>query len=401
MGDRRMAVSGLRTALAHIKTWVKADKFVTNMVRGAVVLCIPLCLTDFSLTGNYATFACDAVPTLIELTMLRWPRGGAIALSALGILYGCFDVPTVFGFFGTYMFACLIWGYVEKSFWRSTLLPLAVIAVMIISGAFATKYSLATLIMMLAFMMLPWMAGRSIRLQITARHNLQAQYDLERVKERLNQRHREQELALAIHDSVTNDLSTILLIAQSDESGIIDTSESLALIVKRAKHALNEAHHVIDLLEHGDSKRAALQMGDSGKDAISDLKSLCAAEDAKLSEFDIAGQTTIIGDAPLGSSCLQFAQEVLQELYANIKRHCAPHSDEYSLILRTDIDGIRIAQTNTCDEKKHPMAGVRGGRGLQLHKERIERVGGHLWSNLESGTWTVNIWIPATYSDNA
>ena len=88
---------------------------------------------------------------------------------------------------------------------------------------------------------------------------------------------------------------------------------------------------------------------------------------------------------------------LLEELYANIVRHCTPAAQPsgYSVVVDLDGDVIRITGINPLLPTPSMMRGIRHGRGLALHRTAVESLGGMLAASVQDGVWILNARIPA------
>lgn len=244
-------------------------------------------------------------------------------------------------------------------------------------------------------------------------------------------RQRDAELAAAIHDSVTNDLSYMALMA--DQLGLIAATlprnEDTALVVEtsralreRSRHALQAVHEVIDLLEErapsgGVVSRTALQAA---------VETLMRDEDAKLRDMGIegfgrfesgeSGESVQSGEshgsgepdgaddsdglgvaASVDAAVRDAAIGMIGEIYANLVRHCRPHADNYALTVILGRSAMRIEESNGYDARRshaEALDGVRSGRGLGLHRSVIESLGGLIETSGAHGVWRIAVTLP-------
>ena len=260
---------------------------------------------------------------------------------------------------------------------------------------------------------------------------------------------REQELAHMIHDSVANDMSTIAMLAWRAKS-MDDDGEVLDAIYDRSHHALDRVHEVIDVL-NGKRELADLmaEAGEGGapvaggepgaeSDAATAAKGGDVTFDTQL-EKTIEDQNrtmTMLGlvgvtrfncapDVAVPKPVRHAVLGLVEEIYANIVRHCAMNvaddgavgvidgaggagsvgvggtrrADEpaYSLFVEITADHIRISEVNAiADESKTLVHGRRHGGGLSLHRAAVAAVGGTLTTSSQDDTWMISADIPLT-----
>ncbi|RSX55296.1 hypothetical protein [Bifidobacterium samirii] len=305
---------------------------------------------------------------------------------------------------------------------------------------------------------------------------------------------REQELAHVIHDAVANDMSTIAMLAWRAK-GEPDRGERdlmLDTIYERSHHALDRVHEVIDVLNGKrslddvgpsisndahplafdmqiekyleDQDRVMTMLGlpgvsrvdvradayddacdgahDGPQDGAYDASS--AAGEADGSESDSSGHIghgTYDGGPAVSEPVRRVTMALLEEIYANLVRHCpmpddsaaampsldmpatgampatamgaptgaapcvtshaAPPEPVYSLFVGIDADRIRISAMNPIEPT--PSAGRprnprrsnrRHGSGLALHRAAVESLGGTMTAGARDGSWMIGVELP-------
>ena len=240
------------------------------------------------------------------------------------------------------------------------------------------------------------MLGRSFGSNATAKARLK------RAEELLGRITREQELAHMIHDSVANDMSTIAMLTWRAK-GVEDDTEILDAIYERSHHALNRVHEVIDVLN---GKREMEPAPQSAEPVALDIaiEKLMEEQDRLLHMLGFAGSSHLEGDLfddglhdVVSPKVHETVMGLLEELYANIVRHCTPAAQPsgYSVVVDLDGDVIRITGINPLLPTPSMMRGIRHGRGLALHRTAVESLGGMLAASVQDGVWILNARIPA------
>lgn len=259
---------------------------------------------------------------------------------------------------------------------------------------------------------------------------------------------REQELAHMIHDSVANDMSTIAMLAWRAKS-MDDDGEVLDAIYDRSHHALDRVHEVIDVL-NGKRELADLMAGAgesaepvAGGEPGAESDAATAAKGGDVT-FDTQLEKTIedqnrtmamlglVGvtrfncapDVAVPKPVRRAVLGLVEEIYANIVRHCAMNvgggavgvidgaggagivgvggarraaEPAYSLFVEITADHIRISEVNAiADESKTLVHGRRHGGGLSLHRAAVAAVGGTLTTSSQDDTWMISADIPLT-----
>ena len=249
-------------------------------------------------------------------------------------------------------------------------------------------------------------------------------------EQRLAMLQHDAQLAIAIHDTLTNDLTFISTIARlhlpgqrnvdtpqgdsngsqpktaapSDDPVDHDDASDWALVLDRSQRAFNEVHHVIDYLSghlHGIRQTPFMERLSR---RIDDVKEF-------LTSLGYDGQVNIHGihltHAPEAE---QEALSLIREIGTNIRRHAVPGDDAYLLDIACSENGIEIREINGIADAaeaatpgKPALAAIaaipqpeRSGRGLQMHRRRIAELGGELNTNGEDGAWILYARIPCT-----
>lgn len=235
---------------------------------------------------------------------------------------------------------------------------------------------------------------------------------------------REQELAHVIHDSVANDMSTIAMLAWRAQHAGADGNDGAMLdaIYDRAHHALDRVHEVIDVLNGRlDLSQVEVDGGRIEAGGTFDVQVERYAEDQDriMGMLGIHGVTRINSiDAPnVSDAARRVAMRLLEEIYANIVRHCAMDGggaqasgegapaaralgdmDEppaYTLFIDVNERRIRISEVNAITDESRTLArGHRHGNGIGLHRAVVESLGGTLNTSAQDGTWILNAEIP-------
>lgn len=247
---------------------------------------------------------------------------------------------------------------------------------------------------------------------------------------------REQELAHMIHDSVANDMSTIAMLAWraktvDDDAGMLDA------MYARSHHALDRVHEVIDVLN---GKRNLDELGvgtasfpsshDAGSPTVhpghgpeasfdTQLEKYVEDQDRMMAMLGFVGVSRLnsVPNPQVPAQVRQAAMRFMEEVYANIVRHCAmdvraddheadsnmtgasslagPEEPTYSLFVDMNGRRIRISEVNAiADESRTMVRGRRHGGGIALHRAAIESLGGTLNASQQDGTWTLSAEIP-------
>lgn len=260
--------------------------------------------------------------------------------------------------------------------------------------------------------------------------------DARRLAEENARMRRDVELGSRIHDSVTQGLTAIALTAdrlRAAESVASvapggtgspggpdgDLDDELAMIASTARRTLGQVRSVIDVLNGRDEGFAAAP----ALDRLPALRAMGREGDDRLRRLGFEGRTTIEADEGAAefvdsAGSVAFNPEainpvawrelvdLLGQLATNIAVHADPQAGAYAIDVRleTGANGPRatVTQSNGVAAAHEGLqAGDRvphSGRGLALHRARIEALGGSLHTSLEDGVWVLSAVIPLASS---
>lgn len=306
-----------------------------------------------------------------------------------------------------------------------------IIAVCCVLGAFdsaARTDLLATGATLALELLVATIIGLAIRhsYERTALQRMRTNLELER--ERSAQLRRDTALATRLHDSLTGNLSAVMMLAinEQEQAQDEDRRASWQQVADRMDESLGIAHEVIDILSGARAKAgdddsgadgsvaadvdgdATATAGDDRADRPMTASELCRRLDALLSrrraELDalgIHGQISVTGAATPADSGAEISADAAREalglvgeLYTNIRRHCAAGED-YACEVSIAGGAITVTQMNTQNRSTGHTTIAPSGRGLRLHRATIERLGGTLHAGPEpDGTWLLRAVIP-------
>ncbi|OXM99513.1 sensor histidine kinase [Bifidobacterium vansinderenii] len=226
---------------------------------------------------------------------------------------------------------------------------------------------------------------------------------------------RERDLALAgsIHDAVTNELSSIALVAgrKARSEGLPDEErETYDGLYRQSLHALDELHKVIDVLRvpavngpsdsTGPASSAASETADGDacntNDGPTVIRAALDGIDRQLHRvgFDGAGTLTVGGNAPktLSQVVVDATCSLLREICTNVMRHADP-TQPYMIAVRIDGHAITVTETNSCAADES-WRGRAGGVGLAAQRSRIESLGGVMRTTRQDDSWIIHVELP-------
>lgn len=230
--------------------------------------------------------------------------------------------------------------------------------------------------------------------------------------QRAEQLERNVRLASQMHDGLTNDLSYIATLAYSHvlqeqdaaskddgaQGGSQGAAQQQALsdwqhIYEEAQAALDKAHFAIDRLRG--KPEAIDEIADARGPLKEVLPRIAAREKAKLDALGFSGTLDVdLAHLPDSVSALARSEAVqlVTELFANIRRH-ASDDGTYSISLHyaPDCQVVKIVAMNTLSSASR---GGSSGRGLQLHRHILHKMGGDMQTSEDKGVWILRATIP-------
>ena len=205
---------------------------------------------------------------------------------------------------------------------------------------------------------------------------------------------RDMALATRLHDTVTNDLSYVITVASTRNLDTIDREErrTLDAIIERSQHAFAKTHEVIDVLS---GKAREPDPSHTPVSLRRELEAVARVAQDRLRLLGLAGNVTVTGaDAPepIRPDVHEEIMGLVSEVFANLRRHCAPPAD-YTVIIRVQNDAFTLTALNTMSPKSTATSPT-SGKGLLLHQSIIESIGGELTFHADHGSWTLRAQLP-------
>ena len=215
------------------------------------------------------------------------------------------------------------------------------------------------------------------------------------------------QLAIEMHDTLSNDLTLISTIARQHQNDPNDPHHGdWALVLARSQQAFDEVHGIIRFLSEttdtgatddtgGPSAATAAAPTDNVFDRITGSVNVTREF---LERLGYHGQTAVSGIVMVVAPAVeQETLSLITEIGTNISRHAAPGDDAYLLHVSLNADAIEIRQTNDIpDHSTAPQLSdaERSGHGLAMHRRRIAELGGTCRIRAEEGTWMIYARIP-------
>ncbi|OZG62246.1 Sensor histidine kinase [Bifidobacterium lemurum] len=185
-------------------------------------------------------------------------------------------------------------------------------------------------------------------------------------------------LARNLHDTVANNLSYIISIADAQEGPMWRN------ISTKANESFDTTHEVIRLLHDTNAKPALFQ---------GTIHSLIQQQRAELEQLDIHGYYEVdqFNENILAEEIRHEMAQLIGEIFKNVSKHADTVHKEFLFILRCRPLMVELIQMNTVSPTAHPLS---RGHGLALHREIIQALGGSLTTQTEDNTWTLHAVFP-------
>ncbi|WP_041473253.1 histidine kinase [Bifidobacterium breve] len=264
------------------------------------------------------------------------------------------------------------------------------IARSVMVGNFNVFVSVSVTVMFLASLL----AGRLVALRQQAFIREEQRLKLQLQLQRLDYMKQKNRLAIQIHDSLTNNLSDISLMARIHIDDNIPDGDDWAIVLEHSQEAFTQVHDIIDILSSED------------KDAKSETTFMVELRnllDERCSHLHALGYE---GDATIEGFCIKTTQEekeevlsLIKEICNNIQRHSLPHNGSFELIVRLSPSSMEINEMNDITAGSSLAAFEQSGRGLSLHSKRIQELGGELNYRSDDGLWVLYAKIPLSHME--
>ncbi|MCH9276289.1 hypothetical protein JS533_008415 [Bifidobacterium amazonense] len=214
-------------------------------------------------------------------------------------------------------------------------------------------------------------------------------YENRLLNDQLETQRRNESMARTIHDSTAQELTQIILLAQSGMAGNSSEERTFRLIDRIATSSLAGIRTVMDTLENGrDSVRTA---DDTLYDCVDEQ---IIRGDEYLRSLGFHGQGTCDDDLHRmrdGERRMHDIARFVQHLYTNIALHADP-AQTYAIFVSACPDGIEIRQFNAV--RRNGSKPLGSHKGLSLQHRHLDDLGGMLECNAEDGTWSLRAFIP-------
>lgn len=229
---------------------------------------------------------------------------------------------------------------------------------------------------------------------------------LHQAEKQIQHMKRDTRLASSLHDRATSQLAYIAFAAQDNADTLPQNSpqqEQWNSINSAALTALDDLHHAIDVLQNKATDSHSSDENMAGEDLHQRLSFMIGGMCRRLDRLGYKGTCSLTGcwDRIIAVPVAEEIIDLTTQLLTNIATHANPKK-QYVLNIRLSNDNISVLQMNelkdssSFDSKKQPHSLPHSGRGLKLHRQTIEQLGGQAHWNHENGQWTFAARIPTT-----
>lgn len=337
---------------------------------------------------------------LTILVLPAWPRQGSWLMLAISYLLPLFEGPRYPAILLGEIIALSVLAYYAKV-WESILALLSAFLAQSLVADFLHPVDVFSWFVFVALCGSGLLLGYVFREKSRREEAEKRQAQEELAIARLQLVEARNKLALRIHDSLTNNLSDISLIAhEHTEDSLTENPDSdvsdWRTVSERTEDSFKQIHTIIDLLSQDPQTRQGLWEAE-----ISSLVT-------RLREHhDQRGQRghvslEIADGLDLQQKISPEVQEetlsLLTEIFANLQRHAPSGDDSYDLFVQIGPERILIRQTNDLSNPgTHPLSEAeRSGRGLAMHQAIVEKLGGTMRTRLQDGHWLIYVSLPVS-----
>ena len=238
------------------------------------------------------------------------------------------------------------------------------------------------------------LAGRLVALRQQAFIREEQRLKLQIELQQLDYMRQKNRLAIQIHDSLTNNLSDISLMARVHIDENIPDSDDWAIVLEHSQEAFTQVHDIIDILSSEDKDAK------SETTFMVELRNLLDERCSHLHALGYDGNTAIDG------CCIKASPEekeealsLIRELCNNIQRHGSPRNGSFELLVKLSPSPMEISEMNDIAAGSALTAFEQSGRGLSLHSKRIQEMGGELNYRSDDGLWVLYAKIPLSHME--
>lgn len=343
---------------------------------------------------------------LTILVLPAWPRQGSWLMLAISYLLPLFEGPRYPAILLGEIIALSVLAYYAKV-WESILALLSAFLAQSLVADFLHPVDVFSWFVFVALCGSGLLLGYVFREKSRREEAEKRQAQEELAIARLQLVEARNKLALRIHDSLTNNLSDISLIAhEHTEDSLTENPDSdvsdWRTVSERTEDSFKQIHTIIDLLSQDPQTRQNPQTGQGLWEAeISSLVTrLREHHDQRGQRGHVSLEIADGLDLPqkISPEVQEETLSLLTEIFANLQRHAPSGDDSYDLFVQIGPERILIRQTNDLSNPgTRPLPEAeRSGRGLGMHQAIVEKLGGTMRTRLQDGHWLIYVSLPVS-----
>lgn len=348
----------------------------------------------------------DSCYMLTILVLPAWPRQGSWLMLAISYLLPLFEGPRYPAILLGEIIALSVLAYYAKV-WESILALLSAFLAQSLVADFLHPVDVFSWFVFVALCGSGLLLGYVFREKSRREEAEKRQAQEELAIARLQLVEARNKLALRIHDSLTNNLSDISLIAhEHTEDSLTENPDSdvsdWRTVSERTEDSFKQIHTIIDLLSQDPQTRQNPQTGQGLWEA--EISSLVTRLREHHDQRGQRGHVSLeIADGldlqqKISPEVQEETLSLLTEIFANLQRHAPSGDDSYDLFVQIGPERILIRQTNDLSNPgTHPLSEAeRSGRGLAMHQAIVEKLGGTMRTRLQDGHWLIYVSLPVS-----
>lgn len=341
---------------------------------------------------------------LTILVLPAWPRQGSWLMLAISYLLPLFEGPRYPAILLGEIIALSVLAYYAKV-WESILALLSAFLAQPLVADFLHPVDVFSWFVFVALCGSGLLLGYVFREKSRREEAEKRQAQEELAIARLQLVEARNKLALRIHDSLTNNLSDISLIAhEHTEDSLTENPDSdvsdWRTVSERTEDSFKQIHTIIDLLSQDLRTRQNPQTGQGLWEA--EISSLVTRLREHHDQRGQRGHVSLeIADGldlqqKISPEVQEETLSLLTEIFANLQRHAPSGDDSYDLFVQIGPERILIRQTNDLSNPgTRPLPEAeRSGRGLGMHQAIVEKLGGTMRTRLQDGQWLIYVSLP-------
>ncbi|WP_281667361.1 sensor histidine kinase [Parascardovia denticolens] len=348
----------------------------------------------------------DSCYMLTILVLPAWPRQGSWLMLAISYLLPLFEGPRYPAILLGEIIALSVLAYYAKV-WESILALLSAFLAQSLVADFLHPVDVFSWFVFVALCGSGLLLGYVFREKSRREEAEKRQAQEELAIARLQLVEARNKLALRIHDSLTNNLSDISLIAhEHTEDSLTENPDSdvsdWRTVSERTEDSFKQIHTIIDLLSQDPQTRQNPQTGQGLWEA--EISSLVTRLREHHDQRGQRGHVSLkIADGldlqqKISPEVQEETLSLLTEIFANLQRHAPSGDDSYDLFVQIGPERILIRQTNDLSNPgTRPLPEAeRSGRGLGMHQAIVEKLGGTMRTRLQDGHWLIYVSLPVS-----